>query len=58
MSGMISKGVDGLITDEPAMARRVLEIRAGLSTAERLALWMSEALGLELDTKAYRDDQP
>jgi len=58
MSGMMSKGVDGLITDEPAMARRVLEIRAGLSTAERLALWMSEALGLELDTKAYRDDQP
>ena len=30
MSGMISKGVDGLITDEPATARRVLEIRAGL----------------------------
>ena len=58
MSAMISKGVDGLITDEPAMARRVLEARAGLGTTERLALWMSEALGLELDTKAYRDERP
>ena len=58
MSRMISKGVDGLITDEPAMARRVLEVRAGLSTAERLMLWLSAALGLELNTKAYRDDQP
>ena len=58
MSGMISKGVDGLITDEPALVHRVLEARAGLSTAERLMLWMSESLGLDLNTKAYRDDQP
>lgn len=58
MSGMISKGVDGLITDEPAMARQVLEVRSGLSTAERLMLWLSQALGLQLNTKAYRDDQP
>jgi glycerophosphoryl diester phosphodiesterase len=58
MSGMISKGVDGIITDEPAMARSVLEVRAGLSTAERLMLWMSDALGLKLNTKKYSDDQP
>jgi glycerophosphoryl diester phosphodiesterase len=58
MSRMISMGADGLITDEPALARKVLEIRAGLSTPQRLILWLSEELGLELNTKEYRDDQP
>lgn len=58
MSRMVSLGVDGLITDEPALARRVLEVRAGLSTPERLALWLSQALGLKLDAKEYRDDSP
>ncbi len=58
MSKMISMGVDGLITDEPALARKVLEIRAELSTAERLILWMSEELGLSLNEKGYRDASP
>ena len=58
MSRMISMGANGLITDEPALARKVLEVRAGLSTPERLILWLSEELGLELNTKEYRDDQP
>jgi glycerophosphoryl diester phosphodiesterase len=58
MSKMISMGADGLITDEPALARRVLQIRAGLSTPERLLLWMSEELGLTIETKEYRDASP
>ena len=58
MSKMISKGVNGLITDEPALVHQVLAFRAGLSTPERLLLWLSEVLGLEFNTKAYRDDQP
>jgi len=58
MSSMISKGVDGIITDEPALVHQVLDIRARLNTGERLVLWLSHALGLELNTKAYRDDQP
>lgn len=58
MSKMISMGVSGLITDEPALARQVLRIRAGLSTPERLLLWMSEELGVSLNTKRYRDDSP
>jgi len=44
MSRMISRGVDGVITDEPARLNRVLEQRAELSSVERLlletALWM------------------
>lgn len=58
MSRMISKGVDGLITDEPALARKVLEIRAGLSTPERLALALAQILGLDMAGAEARDDSP
>ncbi len=44
MSRMVGRGVDGLITDEPALANRVLAERAELSSLERLlleaALWL------------------
>ena len=42
MSRMISMGVDGLITNEPALARRVLEARNQLTTHERMALWLTD----------------
>ncbi len=58
MSRMISMGADGLITDEPALARQVLAARAGLNTAERLVLWVTQTLGLSLNSRIYRDDQP
>ena len=41
MSQMISLGVDGLITDRPALVREVLAFRAGLGPGERLLLWLS-----------------
>ncbi len=58
MSRMMSRGVNGLITDEPALARQVLAIRAELSTPERLILWVSQVLGLDLNGKTYRDESP
>ncbi|WP_085797609.1 glycerophosphodiester phosphodiesterase [Falsiruegeria litorea] len=58
MSKMISLGVDGLITDEPALARQVLEFRAGLTPTERMLLWMTEELGLDLSDGDYRDNSP
>lgn len=58
MSKMISKGVDGIITDEPGLARQVLELRAELNTAERLMLWLTSELGLRLNARDYRDDSP
>jgi len=58
MSKMISMGVDGLITDEPALAREVLRVRAQLNTAERMVLWLIEELGLDLNPKEYRDVSP
>ena len=42
MSRMISMGVDGLITNKPALARRVMDARNDLSTPERLALWLTD----------------
>ena len=47
MSRMMSRGVDGVITDYPALAREVLEQRAELSAAERLMLSAAFWIGLE-----------
>ncbi|MFV0361162.1 glycerophosphodiester phosphodiesterase family protein [Tropicimonas sp.] len=58
MSQMLSLGVDGLITDEPALARRVIAQRARLSTAERLVLALGSRLGLRVSGKVYRDGSP
>jgi glycerophosphoryl diester phosphodiesterase len=47
MSRMISMGVDGLITNNPALARRVMTQRAALSLPERLLVWLSDRFRLE-----------
>jgi glycerophosphoryl diester phosphodiesterase len=46
MSVMMSRGVDGLITDEPALAHRVQELRADLSPFGRLLVWIAGEAGL------------
>jgi glycerophosphoryl diester phosphodiesterase len=48
MSRMMSRGVDGVITDEPALARAVIARRAELSSLERLLLLASYWLGAEV----------
>ncbi len=58
MSQMIARGVDGIITDEPAMARQVLAERAELTTTERLLLLASTLFGRDFTSRAYRDDSP
>jgi len=47
MVRLISMGVDGLITDEPALARQVMESRNQLSAPERLLLWVSDRFRLK-----------
>jgi glycerophosphoryl diester phosphodiesterase len=47
MSQMVSLGVDGIITDEPALGREVLAARAELSSSERLLLHMAPLFGIE-----------
>jgi glycerophosphoryl diester phosphodiesterase len=46
MSAMVSRGVDGIITDKPALARSVLKLRAALSPAERALLELAGILGV------------
>jgi len=46
MSRMISLGADGIITDRPDLARRVLTERAKMNPAERLLLELSETFGI------------
>jgi glycerophosphoryl diester phosphodiesterase len=50
MSNMIGRGVDGLLTDKPALARRVLEERAKMSAPQRLLLELAELLGVPVET--------
>ena len=47
MSQMMSLGVDGIITDEPLLAREVLTMRAELSSAKRLLLHIAPLLGVK-----------
>ncbi|MCF8014722.1 MAG: hypothetical protein K9L65_03305 [Chromatiaceae bacterium] len=47
MTRLISIGVDGLITNKPALARTVMETRNQLSAPERLLLWLSDQFRLD-----------
>ncbi|MEW4526281.1 glycerophosphodiester phosphodiesterase [Maioricimonas sp. JC845] len=47
MSTLISRGVDNIITDDPALARRVLEFRDDLSPVERALLELSILFGID-----------
>ncbi len=58
MSRYISLGVDGIITDEPELARTVLAERAELSSVERLLLHAAIILDQPLPEKHYRDQSP
>lgn len=55
---MMSAGVDGVITDEPEMARQVMEQRGRMSTVERLLVHAVLLFGRTLPQQFYRDDSP
>jgi len=58
MSRWMSMGVDGVITDEPLLAREVLRERAEMSTAERLLVSAALFLGKPVAPNNYRDNSP
>ena len=58
LSNWMSRGVDGIITDEPALARSILEQRAALKPAERLLLGATMFFGKPEALKEYRDNSP
>jgi len=46
LSVMMSRGVDGVITDRPDVAREVLEFREQLSSVGRFIIWIAGETGL------------
>ena len=46
MSAQLSRGIDSLITDEPALAREVLAKRAEMSSVERLLVELAALFGV------------
>ncbi len=56
MSMQFSRGVDRLITDEPALARRVLAERAELGSVERLLVELAALFGVESGRDLTEDD--
>jgi len=55
---MMSLGVDGIITDEPEMARNVLNDRAEMGAVERLLVHVAVLFGRPIPPRSYRDDSP
>jgi len=43
---VLSRGVDGVITNEPALARHVMELRESMGPVARFVIWMSAETGL------------
>lgn len=58
MSRLISLGVDGVITDEPALAKRVLAEREEMNAAERLLLHVTALFDLPTPRSMSGDDSP
>ena len=56
MSRMISMGVDGLITDEPALTRWVLKERADMNPVEHLLLSLSQRFGIKITQPGPESD--
>jgi glycerophosphoryl diester phosphodiesterase len=58
MSRYMSMGVDGVITDEPALAGRVIAQRRELGSGERLLLSLATLFGRPEIARQYRDSSP
>jgi len=57
MSSMMSRGVDGIITDKPALAIKVLELRADLNPVERLLMGIGTEVGVfSLEPEFYTEE--
>jgi len=58
MSRMASRGASGLITNEPALARAVLDERADMTLPERLMIELADLFGIDARRGKYRDASP
>lgn len=57
MSVMMSRGVDGIITDEPALARQVIKLRRQLSPFGRMVVWIAGETGLLRGVDNYTTEE-
>lgn len=57
MSVMMSRGVDGIITDEPALARQVMALRTHLGPLGRLVVWIAGETGLLHGVDKYSSEE-
>jgi glycerophosphoryl diester phosphodiesterase len=58
ISRMVSRGVSGIITNEPAIAREVLVQRSEMSIIDRLMLEVADLFGIEARVARPRDQLP
>jgi len=58
ISRVMSLGVNGIITDEPAIPREVIHERADMNTIERLLLHAAVLFGRPVPPRLYRDESP
>jgi glycerophosphoryl diester phosphodiesterase len=58
MNRAISMGVDGIITDEPALTREVLGERSDMTQTEHLLLHTALLMGRQPPSRIYRDNSP
>ncbi len=58
MFRMMALGVDGLITDEPALAREIFKKHEDMTLIERLLLHTAVLLNKPIPTQTYRDQSP
>jgi len=58
MTVMMSRGVDGIITNQVALARQVQDLRANLTPLGRFVVWMAGEAGLlrGMEKSSARDD--
>jgi len=57
MSVMMSRGVDGIITDEPTLARQVMELRTQLTPFGRLIVWIAGETGFLHGVDKYSTEE-
>lgn len=58
LSRLLSRGIHGIITDEPALARQVIAERAGMDPLEHALLNVAHLFGRPLPARGYRDASP
>jgi glycerophosphoryl diester phosphodiesterase len=54
MSAMMSRNVDGIITDDPGLARKVLEIRSRMDPVQRLLIGIGSEIGVFSMPESYQ----